>query len=391
MASKSASISRLLVREIFVDAPNNSIVPDEHILISNGDGSTYWNSVSSILLISSFRTIVGNDSVSTFSADLNYNTLRVSTSAIPSTFSSYVDPTTSSLMLSLNFPPIIVDGTSASAVTEAIIVQSPNVISSSSLYSTIKFYGVQDMIFSTVNTQRSVYLGISTFTARGYSTLYGEMRNNLKVSVSSFSTSIAVPQSETFVSSIPFTSFSGLMSSVTSNVIFSSLQFDPAPFVAYINADNKQTSMSIEYRPNFIFSHMSNVLDNMNEMSSIKKITTFLQIGPDVFSESSTIRYITSQNIVTPSYVRALSNVYTDNLRMNISSYQFSTSVGQNPGILSVVYHVIENAYGNMSNVSLTSLSFLNRTEPNNSLFMCLNNRLSIIADPIPPSYPGYF
>ena len=398
MASSSANISRLVVGEIFVDGRNNSIIPKDHILISDGDSRTHWDSVSSIFPVSSFRTVVGNDSVSTFSADLNYNTLRISTSAIPSTFVSYVDPTTSSLMLSLNFPPITIDGAAAVAVTATTNVQNPNIISSSSLYSTIKFYGVQDLKFSTVNTQRSVYVGISTFSAAGYSTLYGEMQNNRKVSVSSLSTSFGSPQSASFVSSIPFTWYEGALSTAvgTSNVFFSSLQFDPAPFVQYVNTTNKKTSMSLEYRPTFVFSHMKSDVDKISDMSStIKKITTFLQIGTTVFSESSTIRYITSQNISTTTFNQTLSNVYADSIRMNISSYQLSSIVGGSlPGTTAAIYHKIDNVSSNANtSASLDRLDYKNMTENQNqnTLFMTLNNEPIVATDAMPTSYPGYF
>lgn len=398
MASGSANISRLFVGDIFVDGKNNSIIPRDHILISDGDTRTHWDSVSSIFPVSSFRTVVGNDSISTFSADLNYNTLRISTSAIPSTFASYVDPTTSSLMLSLNFPPITIDGAAALAVTATTNVQNPNIISSSSLYSTIKFYGVQDLKFSTVNTQRSVYVGISTFTAAGYSTLYGEMQNNRKVSVSSLSTSFGSPQSASFVSSIPFTWYEGALSTAvgTSNVFFSSLQFNPAPFVQYVNTTNRRTLMSLEYRPTFVFSHMKSEVDKISDMTStVKKITTYLQIGATIFSESSTIRYITSQNISTTSFNQTLSNVYADSIRMNISSYQLSSVIGASlPGTTAAIYHRIDNVSSNANtNASFDRLDYKNMTENlnQNTLFMTLNNEPIVATDAMPTSYPGYF
>lgn len=398
MASGSANISRLFVGDIFVDGKNNSVIPKDHILISDGDTRTHWDSVSSIFPVSSFRTIVGNDSVSTFSADLNYNTLRISTSAIPSTFASYVDPTTSSLMLSLNFPPITIDGAAALAVTATTNVQNPNIISSSSLYSTIKFYGVQDLKFSTVNTQRSVYVGISTFSAAGYSTLYGEMQNNRKVSVSSLSTSFGSRQSASFVSSIPFTSYEGALSTAvgTSNVFFSSLQFDPAPFVQYVNTTNRRTLMSLEYRPTFVFSHMKSEVDKISDMTStLKKVTTYLQIGATIFPESSTIRYITSQNISTTSFNQTLSNVYADCIRMNISSYQLSSVVGASlPGTTAAIYHRIDNVSSNANtNASFDRLDYRNMTENQNqnTLFMTLNNEPIVATDAMPTSYPGYF
>lgn len=393
MASRSASIERLLVQDVFVKTSNNQNISSQYIFISDGAGGTYWNSVSSILPISSFKTVVGNDSTS-FSADINYNTLRVSTVAIPSTFNSYVDPLTSSLMLSLNFPPIVINGGSVNAVTNTFIVQNPNVISSASLYSTIKFYGVNDLIFSTVNTQNAVYLGISTFTAPGYSTLYGEMQNNPKVSVSSFSTAIGSPQSASFVSSIPFTWSDGnAMSTSGSDLFMSSIQFDAAHIAQYVNMSNHKTKISLEYFPNYVFSHMVNQDEPINDTSSIKTMTSYIQgFNGAVFPETSNVRYITSQNISTSTYGRQLSNVFTDTIRMDISSYQLSTSVSITPSLKLAMYHKIDNSYNNgTDNVAISSLSYLNRTLSTNGLYLHVYNQPTVPTSAVIPSYPSYF
>ena len=395
MGSKSASIERLLVQDVFVKTANNRHISSQYILISNGGGGTYWNSVSSILPISSFKTVVGNDNVSTFSADMRYNTLRISTTAIPSTFNSYVDPTTSSLMLSLNFPPIVINGGSVTTITNTFLVQNPNTISSATLQSTIKFYGVNDLIYSTVNSQRAVYAGISTFTAPGYSTIYGEMQNNAKVSVSSFSTSMGDPQSASFVSSIPFTFTDGNVMSTNgaTELIMSSIQIDAGHIAQYVNTTNYKTKISLEYYPNYTFPTMINDSEPINNTSSIKKFTSYLQGNNGfVFPETSNVRYINSQNISTSVYGRQLSNYFADTVRMDISSYQLSTSVGAIPNLRLAMYHRIDNCFNNgTNNIAFSNRSYLNNTLPTNSLYLYVNNEPTIPNAVVPPSYPSVF
>jgi hypothetical protein len=388
MASKAASIERLRVQDLFVRTASNGLIPNKHILISNGDGSTYWNSVSTIFPVSSFKTVIGGDSpLSTFSADVNYNVLLVSTTAIPNTFASYVDPTTSSLMLSLNFPPLVVSGGSVNNITNTFNVPNSNAMAAQSLTSTVKFYGTRDIIFSTVNTQQAVYIAISSFSAAGYSTIYGEMQNNPKVSVSSFSTVFGSPQSLSFVSSIPFTlADGGAMSTSGTSLYTSSLQFDAGHIAKYVNMSTLNTKICLEYYPNYIFPTMVNESDTMNTMSSIKPITSFLQgANGQVYPETSNVRYMTSQQISTPTYQRALSNVYTDTIKMDVNPYTLSTSVGNVPNLKLAMYHQIENCYNNSpSNVTLTSNVYLNNTLSTNGLYLHVYNQPLVPAAQVP-------
>jgi hypothetical protein len=397
MASQSGSYSRLLIKDLFVRRADNANITANHILIANGRGGTYWNSVSTIFPVSSFKTVVGgNNLASTFSADVNYNVLLVSTTAIPSTFGSYVDPRTSSLMLSLQFPPIVVSGGSMSGITDTFAVPNSNALSPVSLQSTVKFYGARDIIFSTVNTQQAVYVGISSFSAPGYSTIYGEMQNNAKLSVSSFSTVFCSPQNLSFVSSIPFTLSDGNTMSTNaaapingSTLFMSSIQFDAGHIARYINMSNLNTKISIEYYPNYVFSHMENDSDTIQPMSSIKKVTSYIQ-ADSRYNETTNVRYMTSQQISTPTYIRTLSNVFTEAIRMDISSYQLSTSIANNPTVKLAMYHQIDNAYNNTGNVAISSLSYLNNTLSTNGLYLHVYNQPTIPAAQVPATlYPG--
>jgi hypothetical protein len=393
MASQSASFSRLSIKSLFVKKTNNENITRNHILIANGQGGTTWNSVSSIFPVSSFKTVLGgNNLTSTFSADVNYNTLLVSTMAIPSTFGAYVDPTTSSLMLSLQFPPLVVNGGSLAQISDTDSIPNSNAMSAVSLQSTVKFYGARDIIFSTVNTKQSIFVGISTFSAAGYSTLDGEMRNNAKLSVSSFSTVFCSPQNISFVSSIPFTLSDGNeMSTSGANLHMSSIQFEGGHIAKYINMSNLNTKISLEYYPNYVFSHMAHDSDTIDPMSSIKKITSYIQ-ADRIYPETSNVRYITSQQVSTTSYPRTMSNVFTDTVRMNISSYQLSTSIAINPTVNLAMYHQIDNASPSGGTVRISSLSYLNNTLSTNGLYLHVFNQPTIPAAQVPSGpWPGIF
>jgi hypothetical protein len=299
-------------------------------------------------------------------------------------------------MLSLQNPPLVVNGGSMAAITDTFLIPNSNAMSPVSLQSTVKFYGARDIIFSTVNTQQAVYVGISTFSAPGYSTMDGEMRNNAKLSVSSFSTVFCSPQNMSFFSSIPFTLSDGNVMSTNSNapgtgvnLYMSSIQFDAGHITKYINMSNLNTKVSVEYYPNYVFSHMENDSGTIPPMSSIKKVISYIQ-ADRIYSETSNVRYMTSQQISTPTYTRTLSNVFTDTIRMDISSYQLSTSVGNNPTVKLAMYHQIDNAYNNTGNVAISSLSYLNNTLSTNGLYLHVYNQPTIPAAQVPAGpYPG--
>jgi hypothetical protein len=392
MASQSASYARLLVQKLFVKTSNNQNISTNHILIANGNGGTYWNSVSSIFPVSSFKTVVGgNNLTSTFSADVKYNTLLVSTTAIPDTFVAFVDPTTSSLMLSLQNPPIVINGgsvdTVATVYTDNTSIPNSNAVNAVSLYSSIKFFGVQDIKLSTINTKQSVFVGISSFTAAGYSTLKG-----------SLSTAMLSPQSVSFVSSIPYdiTTGSGMSTNDTgqyvSSLFTSSIRFDTKHLQQYINMANFSTSITFDYKPNYLFRHLCSSNEPLDDNtgilpSTIKPIVSYIQGTGAIFSETSTIRYITSQNISTSaSYSRSLSNYYTESVRMKISPIDLSTQIGINTSYPVAIYHRIDNCLGDYTrDVLFANSSIKNLTEPVGALYVTVNNT------PIFPSNGGNY
>ena len=397
--------------EIFVKSLNNSTIPTSYILISNGGGSTRWDSVSSILPISSFTSVrAGNGS--NFYADLSNTTLSISTTAIPSTFQSYFDPLTSTVMLSLAFPPITVNNGSVTLITNTTVVPNPSVISSTSLQSTIRFYGVNDIYFSSVNSAQAVYVGISSFTSAGCSTLNGEMINNPKISYTAFSTATALPTSQNFTSSISFTNNFATLSYMTPSgrdVYMNSVTFDGSHIANYVNTSSGATRASLEFYPNLQFPVMVNpgfgypdppTGELASNQSLIKQVFTYVQLNYGVTNyvlpETRNIRLMTSQQVINLSNYFSTSyfsysttytpgsNHFTSAIKMNINPYTISSYVGSNLPLSTTlqVWHVISS--GNFlndptsgSNIGFVDARAVNPMFPSNSLFLTINNQTS--------------
>jgi len=397
-ASQSASIARLQVGDIFVKPLDNSTIAPSYFLISNGGGTTRWDNISSIFPVSSFKTVQASDG-SSFSADLSNNTLLISTTAIPNTFTSYIDHTTSSVMLSLAFPPIMINNGSVPFVTNTIVVPNPAIINSISLQSTIRFYGLNDIVLSTVNNSQAVYIGISSFTSAGYSSLVGEMTNNPKVSFNTFSTAMTLPINQSFTSSIPFTNPFLAGASVSTSGIdlyMSSINFDASHVANYVNTSSMKTTASIEFLPNFQFPLLINpgyTYPLGTPQTLIKQVTSYIQLTSPTASlilpESSNIRFINSQNVITPPTAdTGLSNYFTDTIKMTVNPYTVSTFVANSLPYSSkfILYHEIlsgQYIHGAGSNIGFSTIGgispiVINKSAILNSLFLTINNQTSL-------------
>jgi len=414
-ASQSASIVRLQVGDIFVRTPDNSTIPNSYILISNGGGTTRWDNISSIFPVSSFKTLQDGYG-STLVADLCNNTIRISTTAIPNTFASYIDPLTSTMMLSLTFPPITINNGSVPFINNTVVVPNPSVISSSSLQSTIRFYGYNDIFLSSVNNTQAVYIGISSFTSAGYSTLNGEMTNNPKVSYSSFSTANGLLPSQSFISSVFFQNqFSTLGYPSTNSlaggadVFFSSILFDANHMMKYVNMSSMLTTMSVEYYPNFQFPIMVNPGYSYqappqpllpSPQTLIKQVTSYIQLTSGastyILPETSNVRYMNSQQVMhstfyfstgyiansfTVSPFNIGSNYFSDSVRMTINPYSLSSYVGSNlPQSTTLqVWHMmssglyVDPSQAN-SNIGFITPTVVNNVFSQNGLFLRVSN-----------------
>lgn len=347
----------LQVRTVYAKTAQNAVIPSTHILIAGGDGSTYWNSVSSIFPVSSFRTVLGNSGPS-FSADVNYNTLKISTTGIRGLLESYVDPATSTMMLSNTLPASVVSLGSlpGNLYTNALSMSNaaasppnPQSLQPITGQSTIKYLGVGDILLSTINTQNAVFFSISSFTSAGYSTISGETFRWRPTMASTMSTMAGLPS---FVSSIPFVASgpgawnwgSNLqmstvdtpLGSVNGDVYFSTMSFIGNSYLPFITSTSK---IFVEIQPNYLFSTM----ELQGDLTLIKPISTFLQAGTLQFGESLTTNYITSQMRATISGGwDGSSNYFVNPVRMQINTSNFSTACGSNLPI--TVYHRIPGA-----------------------------------------------
>jgi hypothetical protein len=153
---------------------------------------------------------------------------------------------------------------------------------------------------------------------------------------------------------------------------------------------NLSTTIIFDYKPNYLFRHLCSSSEPPENdagilPSTIKPIISYVQGTGAIFSETSTIRYVTSQNISTSAlYSRSLSNYYTESVRMNISSYELSSQIGTNLTYPTAIYHRIDNCLGDYTqDVVFANSSIKNLTEPVGALYVTVNNR------PVFPSNGG--
>lgn len=315
------------VRKIYARTPTNEFIPSSHILIAGGDGSTYWNSVSSLVKLSSFNSVKGNNATRLY-ADLSNSLLQISTTGVQGTLESYVDSLTKTLMLSNVLPPFIVCNGSVPNVNNVMASIVPNAQSLTQVtgQSSIKFLGVGDVQLSTITSQNAIFVSISTFTSAGYSTLSGETfawRPNL---YSTLSTAYGRPS---FVSSIPFSagwnwgSNRAISTPTTSqDMYFSSITFSLSNITPYLDLTRtSSTRVYVEYNPVLVMPSMF-----QGTGSPILEVSSFIQQGANLVPESLVTNYMVSQqftgglNYFNPS-LRLEINPYTTPLGGNITLY----------------------------------------------------------------------
>ncbi len=292
---RSLDLDRVQLRTIFARNDQNVPVPSSLILIANGDGGTRWSSISTILQISSFRTIKGN-TTATFSADMSNNVLQISTTGVRGTLWSYASAATSSLMLQSTPPPIgalNVRGAITSVITNAVasnftggMLMAPDDDGSATANSTIKFFGVNDIQLSTISTFKSVFITISSFSATGYSSISGELFELKEKTPSTFSTLRGRP---CFTSTL--TSNAGwLWGSQTAASAGGDLYFSTAVISNIENfarfSENGTTRIQFDYFPNIRLGSAGS--------SGIYEISTFLTNGVAAIPESVATSYVTA-------------------------------------------------------------------------------------------------
>ncbi len=350
---------RIQMRTIFARTDKNAPIPSSHILIADGNGATHWSSISTILEISSFRTIVGNSGPS-FSADMSYNVLKVSTTGIRGLFESYVDPTTSTLMLSNVLPPIGVTNGSVPAVTDAAASNLAGLgeyMYPVSGNSTIKFLGVRDIVLSTNTAFKATFITISTFTSQGYLAISGETFSLRPAVASTFSTNRGVAS---FISSLPFQlpwnrpAATTAMFNSGRDLYFSSLGFsiDTANNNWFRFLDRSAASTTkcfVEFSPSFLFDRFQ-----LGTGSMVKEISSFLAINgmATIFPES-----VVSHQILSQESNVGVFNSFQNTIKLEVNPYtSLFGNFTSNANFLDVqIYHRVVNGIYDGTNTGFNS------------------------------------
>ena len=421
MASSGRSIDtdQITLRQINVRSATNGYIPGSYVLISDGAGAAYWDSVSSIVV--NTYNAVRDSQGSTLSAMDIGTTLPFSTTGIQGLLSIYVNNQNSTLTFSNAAPNLLVAQNTVPIVSRLAAQAVPNAenIVMSSSQSTLKFIGVGDIQLSTVTDLRAVFFSISSFTAKGYADLSGEARGWRPFAYSTLSTNAGYAS---FVSSIPFSTFYAIdeyngygwdwsaslgsnipMSTVetypnysTGDVYFSTVSFTMAPFLRYIHP-NSTTKVLLEVNPSYFFQRM--YLGASTPMNLVKEFSSFVQYesprtGRQILGKASYGGYMFSQ--MSNAYA---SNYYDNQLKLELDPAILTSNAAiDGPyGGYYTLYHRIPGAMaslvfdgycgyylsarGGFSNNQIVNVD--NHTALNNGVYLHLYNQ-SGNAPPMP-------
>jgi hypothetical protein len=252
-------------------------------------------------------------------------------------------------MLSNVLPPVAVSLGSVPAVTLAAATTVPNAqfLTPITGFSTIKYFGINDIQMSTVTSQNAIFVSISSYTSAGYSTISGETFRWRPTLYSTLSTTSGMAS---FVSSVNVTGTGTTLPMSTTNLdlYFSSVTFSANHLMSYLDTHTTSSSrMFVEMSPSLFFPQLLTAGTGLNV---VKEISSYLQIqtpisGRVMFQESINTKYITSQLTDANS-----SNYFNTPVRMQINPYTLATNVALNaPGTVNVaVYHRIVNGLSNL-------------------------------------------
>jgi hypothetical protein len=367
---KTVDTDVITLRQIYVRNPTNGYIPEEHILISDGGGNGYWNSISSIFSVPYDTVQDGNGS--TMVARNVGTAIKFSTVGIQGLFSAFVDNANSTFSFSNAAPPVQVALNTVPTVSRLAAQQMPRgeTITLSSSQSTLKFLGVGDIQLSTVTDLRAVFISISSFTAAGYADISNVGRAWIASGYSTTSTNAGYAS---FVSSIPFSTFYNIddnngygwdwspclgpnipMSTVethpnysTGDIYFSTASFTMAPYLRYIQP-NSTTKMFLELNPSYFFQRM--YLGTSTPYHLVKEFSTFVQYetprsGRQVLTKASFGGYLTSQN--SNAYT---SNYYNTQVKLELDTAVLSSNALRDGpyGAYYTIYHRIPGGMANL-------------------------------------------
>ena len=409
---RTIDTDQITLRQISVRSATNGYVPTSYVLISDGAGAAYWNSVSSV--VTNTYNAASDSYGSTLKAADIGATLPFSTTGVQGLLNIYVNNQNSTLTFNAQAPNVLVALNTVPTVSRLAAQTVPNgenIVMSSS-QSTLKFIGVGDIQLSTVTDLRAVFFSISSFTASGYSDLSGETRAWRGFTYSTLSTNAGYAS---FVSSIPCSTsytideYNGYgwdwspslgpnlpMSTVenypnyysTGDVYFSTVSFTMAPFLRYIQP-NSTTKVFLEVNPSYFFQRM--YLGTSTPLNLVKEFSSFIQYesprtGRQILSKASYGGYMFSQ----------MSNAYSSNfydtqikLELDPAVLTNNAAIDGPYGAYYTLYHRIPGAMANLlsdgycgytienrggfSNNTIVNVD--NRSAPNNGVYLHLYNQ----------------
>jgi hypothetical protein len=419
MASSGRSIDtdQITLRQISVRSATNGYIPQSYVLISDGAGAAYWNSVSSIV-VNTYNTVRDSQGSTMAAMDIGA-TLPFSTTGVQGLLSIYVDNQQSTLSFRAEAPNLLVAQNTVPIVSRLAAQAVPNAenIVMSSSQSTLKFIGVGDIQLSTVTDLRAVFFSISSFSAQGYADLSGETRAWRPFAYSSLSTQAGYAS---FVSSLPFSTFYNIdeyngygwdwsralgsnipMSTVESypnysigDVYFSTVSFTMAPFLRYIHP-NSTTKVFLEVNPSYFFQRM--YLGASTPLNLVKEFSSFVQYespraGRQILDTNGGMMFSQMSNAYSSNYYNTQMKfqldpaVLTNNAEIDGPSGGYYTLYHRIPGAMASLisdgycgYYL--SARSGFSNDQIVNVD--NHTPLNNGVYLHLYNQ-SGNAPPMP-------
>lgn len=357
----------IFLRRMFVRYPDGTFIPNQYVLVTDGQGNGTWGSVSSIIPIG-FTTITDVNGTVLNAADTGYN-MRVSTVGLCGLAGLYVEPATSSLVFSNAAPPVVVATAPVPAVTTlaAQIMPSPEVLQMSTTQSSLKFLGVGDILLSTVTEQRAMFISISSFTSAGYADLSAEARawrpyvystNSTSAGYATFVSSIPVSTaywdwSARLGSALPLSTVEAYPNYTTGDVYFSTMYFTMEPYERYIQP-NSTTKMLLEITPSYMFPRM--FLGSNQPLNLVKEFSTFVKYSPAPDISGGTTPYIMPTTVQGSWMLSQQSNAYTSNVYNTPFQLELDTAAIQSNILMDgprgryTVYHRIPGAMAELMN-----------------------------------------
>jgi hypothetical protein len=317
---KTLDTDIISLREIYAKTALNQIIPADHVLITNGDNSTRWGSVSSIYATPFFSSLKGTTGPIFYADDAN-QTIHISTTGSPGLFTSYIDPANKALMISSSQAALGISQEPVPSVSAGPALAPPR-LSTLTNYSTLNFIGVRDVLLSTVTNvtgaSPAVFIAISTFTSQGYLAISGEafawrpyVNSTLSTAAGLASFVSTMPVAWTRGVDLPLSTIEAYPNYTTGDVYFSTVSFNMVPYIGYIKGGS--TKLFLEVNPTYAFPRF--FLGSQEYPNIIKNISTYVQYQSPTVTTPVTLPTTVSSDLILSQQSNAFtSNYFTKNM-----------------------------------------------------------------------------